>query len=145
MQLFLRPSNCVSVLTLRKNDKQKKKRKKKVMFSLMREIFHVWRDVLHSCGGFYMRIYAWRERVRNSVQAWDSRSMRESWQPCIFSYLNFLHWNYWYYARVEQQGGNTFIWSKWVHGTVKIIIVVKETICQWLRKCCHQMEMIVIW
>ena len=49
--LRLRPSNCVSVLTLRKSDKQKKK---KVMFSLMCEILHAWRDVLHSCGRFYM-------------------------------------------------------------------------------------------
>ena len=27
---------------------------------------------------------AWWESVRNSVQAWDSRSMRKSWQPCDY-------------------------------------------------------------
>ena len=27
-------------------------------------------------------LHAWRESGRNSVQAWDSLSMRESWKPC---------------------------------------------------------------
>ena len=50
----------------------------------MREILHAWRDffslmweILHAC----------RETGRNSVQAGDSLSMRESWKPwslCIF-------------------------------------------------------------
>ena len=37
-----------------------------VIFSLMREILH-----------------AWRESGRNSVQAGDSLSMRESWKPWV--------------------------------------------------------------
>ena len=46
----------------------------------MREILYAWRDffslmreILHSC----------RESGRNSVQAGDSLSMRESWKPCV--------------------------------------------------------------
>ena len=40
--LRLRPSNCMSVLTLRKsyNQKKKKRKEEKAMFSLMREILH---------------------------------------------------------------------------------------------------------
>ena len=62
----------------------------------MREILHVWRDVLHWYGRFYMLggmfcidaalrevVHAWRESLRYSAQAWDSGSMRESWQPWL--------------------------------------------------------------
>ena len=68
--LRLRPSNCVSVLTLRKSDKQKKK---KVMFSLMREILHAWRDVSHSCGRFYIL----------GVRAWEIVSRHETHAQCV--------------------------------------------------------------
>ena len=29
-------------------------------------------------------LYVWRESVRNSVQARDSLSKRESWKPCLY-------------------------------------------------------------
>ena len=51
--LRLRLSNCVSFVTLRKSDKQKKN------VSLMREILHALQDVSH----------AWRESMRNNVWA----------------------------------------------------------------------------
>ena len=54
-------------------------KKKKVMFSLMCEILHAGsRDVSHLCVRFYML------GVRKSVQAWDSCSMHESWQPWLY-------------------------------------------------------------
>ena len=59
---------------------------------LMREILHAWRDffslmweILHAC----------RDSGRNSVQAGDSLSMRESWKPCIHvgwgSFVTCMH------------------------------------------------------
>ena len=66
---------------LRKSDKPKKK-KKKVMFSMMREILHAWQDGSHSCGRFYML------GVRNSAR-------RETHPQCVrvnssdVQYLNF--------------------------------------------------------
>ena len=51
--LRLRLSNCVSVLTLRKSDKQKC-----VRFYMLGGMFRIHGDILH----------AWRESMRNSVQ-----------------------------------------------------------------------------
>ena len=48
----------------------------KVFSPLMREILHAWWDFFHLCGTFYML------GGRNSVQAGDSLSVRESWKPC---------------------------------------------------------------
>ena len=75
LQFFLRLclSNCVLVLTLRKTDRQKKRLcfPWYVRFYMIAGCFAFMREILH----------AWRESVRNSVQAWDSWSMLESWQP----------------------------------------------------------------
>ena len=56
---------------------------------LMREISHAWRDfflfmweILHAC----------RESGRNSVQAGDSLSMRESWKPWLKGFFNHKFW-----------------------------------------------------
>ena len=46
---------------------------------------------LAGCFAFMREILqAWRESVRNIVHAWDSRSMRESWQPCLWQYSKYL-------------------------------------------------------
>ena len=66
----------VPVLTSRKVTSKKKKK------------CYVFLDAwdfksLAGCFAFMWEIlHAWRESVRNSVQAWDSCSMHESWQPC---------------------------------------------------------------
>ena len=69
LQFFLplRQSNCVWV------NKKKWHAKKRVMFSLMREILH-----------------AWCECVRSSLLAsevWDSSSVCGSWQPCRWGFV----------------------------------------------------------
>ena len=75
----------VSVLTLRKSDKQKK-----VMFSLMREILHVWRlrrrfrievgdfpgPQVSSWGPRRLYMLLWRESMRNCVQAQITQCVR---------------------------------------------------------------------
>ena len=78
---------CVHQIVYRFNLKKKrleakkKKRKKRssfpwcVIFYMLGGCFAFMRNILH----------AWHESVRNSVQAWESRSMRESWQPCLNS------------------------------------------------------------
>ena len=42
-------------------------------FTCLRDFFSLVREILH----------AWRESGRNSAQAGDSLSMRESWKPCV--------------------------------------------------------------
>ena len=81
--LGLCPSNCASVLTLRKSDKQEKRVYQ--LFPLMREILHTWH-----CGRMFCIVddvrdftyLAW-ERVVNSLQAWSSCLMCEYWQPWV--------------------------------------------------------------
>ena len=72
----MHPSNCVSVLTLRKKVTSKKKKKSHVFldawdFTCLAGCFAFMREILH----------AWCESMRNSVQAWDTCPLRESWQP----------------------------------------------------------------
>ena len=56
----------------------------KVFSPLMWEILHAWRDVFTL---MWEILHAWRETGRNSVQAEDSLSMRESWKPCVGSHI----------------------------------------------------------
>ena len=48
----------------------------KVFPHMLGWIFSLMREILHAC----------RESGRNSVQAGDSLSMRESWKPCYTGY-----------------------------------------------------------
>ena len=72
LNLRLRPSNCVSVWTLRKSDKQKKKSYDFLDawdFTFLAGCFAFMREILHD----------WRKSVRNSVQAWDSLTLN-AWE-----------------------------------------------------------------
>ena len=84
------------------------------MFSpLMREILHAWRDffsfmweILHAC----------RESGRNSVQAGDSLSMRESWKPwsgivCFQSFVASKYlWTIFMTGQRQSFSERTFFW-----------------------------------
>ena len=73
-------SACVNLCTGFNFNKRWRAKKKKGYafldawdFTCLAGCFAFMREILH----------AWHESMRNSVQAWGSRSMRESWQPCF--------------------------------------------------------------
>ena len=95
MQFLLRlhPSNCVSVFNFKKKWQATTTKKSYIVCFPWCVRFTCLSDVSQSCRRFYML----GMRVINGVQAWNSRSMSESWQPCILEF---------------KRSKNSFIWKK---------------------------------